>query len=83
MVEMINRMTGTPMLVAEDRLSEYLQMGHKVAKKTVKVETKKVPEEKPIEKTVDVTVDEKKVVDKIVDETPIKVKSGRGRSKKK
>ena len=72
MVEMINRMTGTPMLVAEDRLPEYLQMGHRVAKKTVKVETKKAPEEKPVEKAVDVTVDE----------TPVKAKTGRGRGQK-
>ena len=83
MVEMINRMTGTPMLVAEDRLPEYLQMGHRIAKKTVKVETKKTPEKKPVEKAVDVTVDERKVVDKTVDETPVKVKTGRGRAKKK
>lgn len=83
MVEMTNRMTGTTMLVAEDRVSEYLQKGHKIATKTVKVETKKAPEEKPIEKAVDVTVDERKVVDKTVDETPVKAKTGRGRGKKK
>ena len=75
---MVNRMTGSPMLVAENRVQEYLQQGHRLAKKTVKVvvETQeKAPEKMPMnepEKTPK------------QDETPVKtVKRGRGGSKKK
>ena len=79
MVEMVNRMTGSPMLVAENRVQEYLQQGHRLAKKTVKVvvetQEKKTPEEMPMNEPEETPKQ---------DETPVKtVKRGRGGSKKK
>ena len=91
MVEMVNRMTGTSMLVAEDRVPEYLQQGHALARKQVK-EIKKVPEkapekapvvepEKKPEKAVE---DQPKTVEQVDQvEKPVKAKTGRTRAKKK
>lgn len=36
MIELVNRVTGTTMWVAENRVAEYLAAGHKLVVKTVK-----------------------------------------------
>ena len=87
MVEMVNRMTGTSMLVAEDRVSEYLQQGHALARKQVK-EIKKAPEKAPVvepeKKPEKVIEDQPKAVDQVDQvEKPVKAKTGRTRAKKK
>ena len=66
MVEMVNRMTGTSMLVAEDRVPEYLQQGHALARKQVK-EIKKVPEKAPEKAPV---VEPEKKPEKAVEDQP-------------
>lgn len=43
MVELVNKVTGTPMWVAEDRVQNYLAAGHKLA-------AEPAPEKKPTEK---------------------------------
>lgn len=50
MIKMINRITGTEMLVADDRLDEYVAAGHAPVLKSPKevhAEMHKAPEEKP------------------------------------
>ena len=50
MVKMINRITGTEMYVADDRVSEYAAAGHKavlLSPKEVHTKIKETPEEKP------------------------------------
>lgn len=42
MVEFINKLTGGSMMVAEDRVDEYLAAGHKLAASLI-------PEEAPVE----------------------------------
>ena len=50
MVEFINRISGNKMLVAEERVEEYLAAGHKLAAKSSKpAEVVEVKEEKPAE----------------------------------
>lgn len=48
MVELINKVTGTKMYVADDRADEYLAAGHKPAAKPVKAKatTKSKPQTK-------------------------------------
>lgn len=41
MIKLINRVTGTEMWVADDRLDEYLAKGHKLADKPVTTTKKK------------------------------------------
>lgn len=54
MVRMINRLTGTPMLVADDRVDKYLAKGHKLAdekpEKKAPKKTEKKAEKKPAAK---------------------------------
>ena len=44
MIELINRLTGTKMRVADERKDEYLRAGHKLA-----LTCEKPKEEKPVE----------------------------------
>lgn len=47
MIEFINRVTGTPMWVADNRADEYMAAGHKLAADTAEEPTpQSVPEEK-------------------------------------
>lgn len=50
MVRMINRLTGTPMLVAEDRVDKYLAKGHKLADEKPEKKAPKKAEKKPAAK---------------------------------
>lgn len=47
MVEMINRVMGTKMLVADDRVDSYLAAGHKLAASKPEPKPEKEPEKKP------------------------------------
>ena len=46
MIKLIHRTSGTPMWVADDRIDEYLEAGHKLASEICEKE----PEEEPKEK---------------------------------
>mgnify|MGYP006874720202 CR=1 FL=1 len=46
MVKLINKTTGTPMWVADERKDEYIEAGHALASDTPGA---KEPEEKPVE----------------------------------
>lgn len=49
MVKFINRLTGTEMWVADDRVEEYKAAGHKLAAENVE-KPKKAPVRKPVKK---------------------------------
>jgi topoisomerase IA-like protein len=50
MIEFINRMTGTRMRVADDRVQEYLAAGHKPVAVPEEEKPEEVTEEKPVRK---------------------------------
>lgn len=50
MIKMINRLTGTEMLVEDDRLDEYKALGHLEAKSNVPKKETKAPKESPVTK---------------------------------
>lgn len=49
MIKLINNLTGTEMWISEDRLSEYLAAGHKLA--AAPVEETNSDEPKPVKKS--------------------------------
>lgn len=51
MIKLINRMTGTEMWVADERLEEYLAKGHTLASSPVVEEKPKPAPKKPARKT--------------------------------
>lgn len=51
MVEMINKLTGTSMLVAEDRVDEYQAAGHKLAASKPEPKPEKEPEKKILKRS--------------------------------
>jgi hypothetical protein len=64
MIKLINKTTGTPMWVADERKDEYLEAGHKLAsapsaKKPVEEAKVEDAEEKPVEPAKEVKVTKK------------------------
>jgi hypothetical protein len=64
MIKLINKTTGTPMWVADERVNEYLAAGHKSAselhaKKPVEEAKVEDAEEKPVEPAKEVKVTKK------------------------
>lgn len=55
MIKMINKLTGTEMLIEDDRLDEYKALGHLEAKSSVPKKETEAPKESPatkVKKTV-------------------------------
>lgn len=50
MIKLIHRTSGTPMWVADDRIDEYLEAGHKLASEICEKEPKEEPKEEPEKK---------------------------------
>ena len=47
MIKLIHRTSGTPMWVADDRIDEYLEAGHKLASEICEKEPEEEPKEEP------------------------------------
>jgi hypothetical protein len=50
MIKLIHRTSGTPMWVADDRIDEYLEAGHKLASEICEKEPEEEPKEEPEKK---------------------------------
>lgn len=50
MIKLIHRTSGTPMWVADDRIDEYLEAGHKLASDICEKEPEEEPKEEPEKK---------------------------------
>ena len=50
MIKLIHRTSGTPMWVADDRIDEYLEAGHKLASEIYEKEPEEEPKEEPEKK---------------------------------
>lgn len=50
MIKLIHRTSGTPMWVADDRIDEYLEAGHKLASEICEKEPEEEPKEEPKKK---------------------------------
>lgn len=50
MIKLIHRTSGTPMWVADDRIDEYLEAGHKLASEICEKEPEEEPEKEPEKK---------------------------------
>lgn len=83
MVEMINRVSGTHMWVAKERVSEYLKAGHKIYNRE-KLKAHKEPEaDVPVDfmnPPVEPVTQNDEPVEKVAE--PVKRGRGRGRAKK-